>query len=109
MISGGDWLIDMKPHDVFNNVNFENVHTYSTTSATRNRRKESLMKRTNPMRRSRRQASSPLSARVSGTSAAVLTDLVPALVRQSRQVPYVREVASFPFALLRRVRSASAS
>ena len=40
MISGCDWLIDMKPHDVFNNVNFENVHTYSTTSATETARRK---------------------------------------------------------------------
>ena len=41
MISGGDWLIDMKPHDEFNSVNFENVHTFSTSSATETSRRES--------------------------------------------------------------------
>jgi hypothetical protein len=40
MISGGDWLIDMKPHNVFNSENFENVHTFSTTSATETARRE---------------------------------------------------------------------
>jgi hypothetical protein len=38
-ISGGDWLIDMKPHDVFNSLNFENVHPLSTTLATETARR----------------------------------------------------------------------
>jgi hypothetical protein len=40
MVSGCDWLIDMKHHDECNSVNFENVHTFSAAWASETTRHE---------------------------------------------------------------------
>jgi hypothetical protein len=67
-ISGGEWLIDMKPHDVFNSLNFENVHPFSTTlapeTARRTRHDETAGEMSgNPSLASPRWSPTPLLAR----------------------------------------------